>query len=254
MKDSGSVGSGQGAWGSRMRPSAGLGGVVLAAFAMMSGSFSARAADIGVPAAPQPSYVIPAIYSWTGPYLGLELGGGFGSSDWTDAFVPAVTATVNSSGVLVGGYTGINYQVGTFVIGADVDFDGTWIDGNTTDAPGNTLRTKVFWTSTATARFGVALDRLLLYFKAGGAFAYDRDYETLPTTQQAIGSTYRIGWTVGGGLDYAFTEHWAARLEYDYLSLANKGLPLTGPTAATTGNSFIGLNLSEAKAGLAYKF
>jgi outer membrane immunogenic protein len=235
-----------------MRSSAVLGGIMLATLATANGQFSARAADISVPVRPAPSTYIPAIFSWTGWYLGLEVGGGFGNASWTDPLLPTVTPTVDPTGFLVGGYSGVNYQVGNFVFGLDVDFDGSWVDGSTTDTAGNTLKTKVFWTSTASGRMGVAFDRLLLYFKAGGAFAYDRDYFNVGLAQ-SIGSTYRIGWNAGGGIDYAFGDHWTARLEYDYLGLSNEGVPLSGAKAAN-GTSTIGLNLNEAKAGVAYKF
>jgi len=226
---------------------------MLAALATVSSQFSARAADMGVPVQPAPSTYIPAIFSWTGYYFGVEAGGGFGQANWTDPLHPPVTATVDPSGFVLGAYTGVNYQIGSFVIGGDVEFDGTWVDGSTTDAVSDALQTKVFWTSTASGRFGVAFDRLLLYFKAGGAFAYDRAFVTASNgVSQSIGSTYRIGWNAGGGLDYAFTDHWTVRLEYDYLSLSNEGVPLTGKGA--NGTATIGLNLSEAKAGLAYKF
>jgi outer membrane immunogenic protein len=224
---------------------------MLATLATASSQFSARAADLSVPIQPAPPTYIPAIFSWTGYYFGVEAGGGFGNADWTDLLQPTVTATVNPSGFLVGAFSGLNYQVGSFVVGLDVDFDGTWLNGSTMDAVGGLLQTKVFWTSTASGRVGVAFDRLLLYFKAGGAFAYDRDFFNVGLAQ-SIGSTYRIGWNVGGGLDYAFSDNWIARLEYDYLSLANESLPLIG--RAGNGTSTIGLNLSEAKAGVGYKF
>jgi hypothetical protein len=144
-----------------MRPSSVLGAVALAVLATMSSQFSARAADIAVPVQPAPSTYIPAIFSWTGWYLGIEAGGGFGNADWTDTFNPAVTATVSPSGFLVGGYTGINYQMGSFVIGLDIDFDGTWVNGSTTDAASNLLQTKVFWTSTASGRLGLRVHRSL---------------------------------------------------------------------------------------------
>jgi outer membrane immunogenic protein len=235
-----------------MRPSGVFGAVALAVLATMSSQFSARAADIAVPPAQPASTYIPAIFSWTGWYLGIEAGGGFGNADWTDTFNPAVTATVSPSGFLVGGYSGINYQMGSFVIGIDIDFDGTWVNGSTTDAASSLLQTKVFWTSTASGRLGVAFDRVLLYFKAGGAFAYDRNFITVGGNQ-SLGTTSRIGWNAGGGVDYAFTDHWTARLEYDYLSLENQNVPFGG-RGGVGGTSSISLKLNEAKAGLAYKF
>jgi outer membrane immunogenic protein len=94
----------------------------------------------------------------------------------------------------------------------------------------------------------------LVYGKGGAAFAYDRATETTPVFVQGVGSLDRVGWTVGGGVEYAFTEHFTGRVEYDYLSFSTKVVPLFGSGGLPFATDIIGLTISEAKAGVAYKF
>ena len=89
---------------------AGMG--ALAAVSMLG---AANAADLGRPRMPvkAPAYVAP-YYNWTGFYIGINGGGGFGRSEWSD---PIGTASANTSGGLARGTIGYNYQAGPVVIG-----------------------------------------------------------------------------------------------------------------------------------------
>jgi opacity protein-like surface antigen len=81
---------------------------------------------------------------------------------------------------------------------------------------------------------------------------------------QGNGSTDRIGWTAGGGVDYAFTEHWIVRLEYNYFRFSSKSIffsdrsdacpPTAGSGTCLSASGTVGFNLSEAKVAVAYKF
>jgi outer membrane immunogenic protein len=235
-----------------------IGGAALAAVASLSASpwvvGSARAADMTpVVQRPATSGYIPAQFLWTGFYLGAGIGGGFGSAPFTDPFSGA-SASPSINGFLVSGVAGINYQFGSVVVGAEGDFTGAWAKGSAIDATGNSLQASVFWTSSITGRLGWAMDRLLIYGKGGVAFDYDRDTVTIPNGNTALGTTYHVGWTVGGGVEYAVTEHWTGRIEYDYLRFASNAFVFKG-TASTMGvGGAVGINLSEVKAIMAYKF
>ena len=61
-------------------------------------------------------------------------------------------------------------------------------------------------------------------------------------------TTTRIGWTAGAGLEYALTDNWSVRAEYDYLGFGSKQLSF----APVTTNA--DLNVQEVKAGFDYKF
>lgn len=117
--------------------------------------------------------VVAPVYNWGGIYFGLNLGYGFGASNWTDPNDPGgATGSFNLRGFLVGPTLGFNFQTDAFVIGAEADFDGSWIDGKVSSpfcSIGTQCETKSFWFSTARARLGYTADRVLFYGTAGGA-------------------------------------------------------------------------------------
>src|SRR5712691_4099505 len=103
-----------------------LGGVAIAALAIPA---AANAADLPAKAPPYaPAYVAPA-WSWTGCYIGGNVGGAWGRSNVTAAFVntaggfPVTNANISAvnaldspglspKGFTGGGQIGCNYQTG----------------------------------------------------------------------------------------------------------------------------------------------
>jgi outer membrane immunogenic protein len=240
-----------------MKSGAVIGGAALAALAAFSASGPARAADMSpVPQRQAPSTYIPAQFFWTGFYMGAGIGYGWGTAPFVDPLFTG-TATPSINGFLVTGVAGINYQFSSVVVGVEGDFTGAFVKGTAVDAPLDSLQTKVFWTASIAGRLGWAIDRLLIYGKGGVAFDYDRDTAALPNAASVLGTTNHVGWTVGGGAEYAITEHWTARLEYDYFKFASKAFVFSGPAAvpafATPGGA-VAINLNEIKGIMAYKF
>jgi len=237
-----------------MKWAAVIGGVALAALA----SLPAGAADItpgAQPAIPARSAYIPVRFMWTGFYLGAGVGYASGSASFNDPFVAPTVGSPLYKGLLVPGIMGLNYQFDTVVLGVEGDFTGSWMKGSTIDSTGNNLQTEIFWTASITGRLGLAFDRVLLYGKGGVAFDYDRDTVlVLPGGTQAQGSTNRVGWSVGGGVEYAVTEHWTARLEYDHFKFPVKGFILQGSTIPPSITGGVGLTFNELKGIMAYKF
>jgi outer membrane immunogenic protein len=230
------------------------GGVTLAAGTLaLTAAFTAFAHAADLPPAPRmPSPVAPVayappLYNWSGFYIGGNVGGGFSNSSWTD---PAGgTDTFNNSGFLGGAQIGVNAQFNWLVVGLEGDFDWTNIKATGTDSLGEGLTSNPEWTSTVTGRIGAAFDRVLIYGKGGVAFAHD-----INTLTNAAGSSTdalnRTGWTAGAGLEYAISQNWTARVEYDYLGFGSQTLNFAN-TAATPSAS---LNVQEVKAGFNYKF
>jgi len=213
---------------------------------------SAQAADLPPMRAPAPMTPVayaPAVYNWTGFYIGGNIGGGFANSSWSDPFTGA-NNTFSKGGFIGGGQIGYNQQYNWLVFGVEGDFDWTGLSGSGTDSIGDAISTKTEWTSTATGRIGAAFDRLLVYGKGGVAFAHDH------STVALIGSTAsesltRTGWTAGAGLEYAIDRNWSAKLEYDYLGFGSEALSLpTAPVYASNAS----LNVQEVKVGINYKF
>src|SRR5579872_660175 len=201
------------------------------AFALLVGG-QALAADLPPPPpAPRaPATYVPTtipVYNWSGIYIGANGGYGFGTSNWTDT-TGASTGNFNTNGWLAGGTVGGNVQFwGGAVLGIEGDWDWTNLNGTSSTAPctggvpaGITgCQTSSNWLGTVRGRAGWAFDRVLLYGTGGAAFA--------PVKATAVGSglgtdtNTEVGWTAGGGLEFAFAPNWTAKAEYLYVDLNN---------------------------------
>ena len=178
-------------------------GLLAAALALPS-----FAADMPRPAYKAPSSAEP--WNWTGFYVGINGGYGFGTSNWTSA--GGTTGDFNVRGALAGGTIGYNLQTGLWVWGLEGDVDASWIKG--TDAT-ICCETKNDWLATARGRIGYAMDRWMPYITGGAAFG---DVKMTPVGGASETDT-RFGWTGGGGLEYAFMSAWSAKVEYLYVDL-----------------------------------
>jgi outer membrane immunogenic protein len=95
---------------------------------------SASAADLSVraPVMKAPPPVPVAVFNWTGFYVGAHVGGGWGDKDWVAVGVGPL-GSHDIDGFLGGGQIGFNYQVGAWVLGAEVDFSWADLDGSFVD-------------------------------------------------------------------------------------------------------------------------
>jgi outer membrane immunogenic protein len=179
--------------------------ILLASVALIGFAGAASAADLPArtmaPAAP----IIAAapIFTWSGFYVGVNAGYGWSNND----FDAIDLADEDDDGGFVGGaQVGYNYQIGSFVVGLEGDIQYIDFGGATFRDTDGILREAGIddWFGTARARAGVAFDRALIYATGGFAFADDAN-----------------GWTVGGGLEYAFTNNLSAKVEGLYVNLDN---------------------------------
>jgi outer membrane immunogenic protein len=235
----------------------------------------------------------PAAYDWSGVYIGAHIGGGWSSTSFVDPsagtpialvdddFVPLgiVGNTARGSAFLGGAQVGWMYQVAKLVVGGDLDFSGTRLTG-TPSGPatvsfgsGGAFANEAFnirtrWTATSTATVGLAHDHWLLYSKAGAALANNSynvsiagsDFGSAITSSVPGFSETRVGWTVGAGLKWAFTDNWFANIEYDYLDFGSKAQGFTGQLAAFSNNSAnatltptFNERINQVKVGINYK-
>jgi outer membrane immunogenic protein len=215
----------------------------LALAVALSACGHALAADLPPP---QP-YAPPPVFSWTGFYLGMNSGYGYGQSSWNDHTLGS-TGDFKTDGFLIGGTVGANYQIGGLVIGVEADGDWSNADGSTpnTCAPFACV-TQSTWLATVRGRAGWGWDRVFVYGTGGGAFGNIQAGATgLPSA-----SSTQAGWTAGAGVEFAFTPNWTAKIEYLYVDLGNFACPVTscGGTATT-----VSLTENIVRAGLNYKF
>jgi outer membrane immunogenic protein len=162
-----------------------------------------------------PAYYAP--YNWTGFYVGINGGGGWGRSEWTNS--AGSTGGFDVSGGLVGGTLGYNWQMGQWVFGLEGDIDWSDIRGSTSSGicAGTSCETRNNWLGTARVRIGYAFDRFLPYITGGLAVG------DVKASAASLGSSTdtNTGWTLGGGIEAAIAGQWTAKVEYLYVDLGN---------------------------------
>jgi outer membrane immunogenic protein len=218
-------------------------GTGVAALALLATSFSGQAADMPRPIDRDVRPVV-TYYNWTGFYLGVNGGYGWGKSNWDSPIV-----SVKPKGWMAGGTVGFNYQVGAFVWGLEGDFDWADVSGGTA-CGAFSCDTKNTWLATARGRLGYALDRWLPYITGGGAFGRVRASSTNPAVTGA--SDTLNGWTVGGGLEYAFLGNWSAKIEYLYVDLSGFNCGIACSPGVVNNNVTFKENV--VRAGINYRF
>jgi len=208
------------------------------ALAAMIIAAPAHAADMAPAAAYYPATpVAPAVYNWTGFYVGGNVGVGLLPDRATQAatgFVVLPTPiNVNPIGLVGGAQAGVDYQFSSVVVGAQASWSMSNLNGNsivTATSPANTqerLTAAPRWFASATGRLGYADNTLLFYVKGGGAWMHIEHVEDslklggATIASQSISDT-RSGVTGGVGLEYAMTENLSALFEYDYYDFGSK--------------------------------
>jgi outer membrane immunogenic protein len=193
---------------------------------------------------PAKAPVMVPVYNWTGFYLGINGGYGWGRSDWT-----AFGLDTDPSGGLIGGTIGYNWQgVGSpFVFGLEGDIAWSGIKGDATTVTCPTgCETRNTWLGTARGRLGYAFDRWMPYVTGGVAFG------EIEATQGGLPSTKdtQAGWTAGGGVEAVIVGNWTAKLEYLYVDLGNIGCGVGSCVPATD----VDFRSHVVRAGLNFRF
>ncbi|WP_395664412.1 outer membrane protein [Methylocella sp.] len=180
---------------------------------------AAQAADL--PYGSEPSYAPAPLFTWTGFYIGGQIGYAWGQDDingWSPYYAFS-GVSYSPSGVVGGAHVGYNYQINRFVLGLEGDVEGSGLSKNYAFG-GVIYGTSIPVQGGVRGRLGVSFDKALLYVTGGAAFAgVDTTYQSWSgyTSQTST----RAGWTVGGGLEYAITPNWSARAEYRYADLGS---------------------------------
>ncbi len=213
---------------------------------IMAGS-AAYAADLGVPTkAPMLEPPAPQ-FSWTGCHVGVNAGLGAGHTQWQDTVpdgnIDGDTATnrtahTDMSGAIAGGQLGCDMEFGgNWVLGIAGSLDGSDITGTNQDqfnAPW-TLRDNMDWYGSVTGRVGVAVNNVLVYGKGGVAFAHNNFEIENSGVTLGTPSDIRTGWTLGGGLEWAFGPNWSAFVEADYYGFDARTETFNNSAAVTGG-------------------
>jgi outer membrane immunogenic protein len=200
-----------------------------AAAVILATTLPASAADLAArPYTKAPAYTPAPIYNWTGFYIGGHVGGAFRGNN-------ANVLGGSSDGVFLGGGQ----------IGYDTQFASSWVFG--IEANYSALDTRGSFANrglgSVTGRLGYSWGQSLLYAKGGYAWADSR------FTNGFSGDGGRDGYTVGGGLEYLFSQNWSGKIEYQYYDFGN----MNYLTPAVVVGGFRN-DEHTVKAGLNYRF
>jgi len=204
----------------------------------------ALAADLprGMPAK-APAYV-PVGYNWTGFYLGINGGYGWGRSNWS-----GFASSADPSGGMIGVTGGYNWQAlgSPWVFGLEGDIDWSDMKGNFTNAACPTgCETKNTWLGTARGRVGYAFDRVMPYVTGGLAVG---DIQANQGGFAGVHDT-KAGWTVGAGIEAAIAGNWTAKVEYLHVDLGS----VDCSAAACSVPTSVGFQSEVVRAGLNLRF
>lgn len=195
------------------------------------------------PPAYQPVFV--AAPTWQGVYGGFNAGYGWGSS--TVSSSAGADGTVHPSGALAGATLGYNNQIGGLVFGVEGDIAYSWMKDTNTSASCTNCEVRNHYLATFRGRVGYTLGNWLPYATGGGAVG-DIQIATPAGGSQAIN---RLGWTVGGGVEYGFSaSRWSVKVEYLYTDLGSATCDATHCGVATSAN----LKTNTVRGGLNYHF
>ena len=218
--------------------------------------------------APPPVYLPPPpIFTWTGIYIGGQVGYAWGTgANRFDGFIDDVFVDTslggNPNGVIGGGHVGFNYQINQWVIGLEGSVDGTSLTNTAVVAfpDGSTLaaHSNADIQGSIRGRLGIAWDRVLIFATGGvafGGFNTTVSVSEPPFFASASRSNTRVGWTVGGGIEYAITNNWSIQAEYRFTDF---GTIRNGDLAGLPVDEFLHghrrLQQNQVQAGFSYRF
>ena len=254
-----------------------------AALAATTIAGSALAADLPSRKAPPVAYAPIPVMTWAGLYVGLNAGYTFGSNRTVNFFdfdgpgaagngfaaaaaagVLPVTLAPKRDGFIGGGQIGYNWQFGSFVTGIEADIQGTSAKGTSSAVLGgflSTIDTKTDYLGTVRARLGFAVSPSFLLYATGGLAygntklsygVFDPGFAAYNTVSQT-----KVGYTVGGGVEYALSQNWSLKGEYLYYDLGRQSatiLATNGAGAFTTSTASQRNAGHIVRAGVNYRF
>lgn len=220
---------------------------------------------MGVCAPLQTSLADP-VFNWTGCYIGGNVGGGWGRKNLSDefftpgGFAPSSSPVANIHGGLVGGQVGCNSQFAPhWVVG--IEGTGDWANISGRSDPffdGKAVfQAHTDWIATVTGRLGYAVDQWLFFVKGGAAWAGDK-YKLSGTFLgdpfNYTGSETRRGWTLGGGIEWAFAPNWSLKVEYAYYDFGTGSLTLVDTFGGDHDPASIKQRIQTVTFGFNYHF
>jgi len=194
---------------------------VLSAFAGILLPVAAYGAD-PIVSAPAPGY------SWTGFYIGGQGSVGFGRSNVDDNGLTGLDTTFDIDGWSAGGVVGAQWQWNSLVLGAEGEGNWSDIDGDSQVQPGNFISSDIDAFGSVSGKLGAAWDRTLVYGTGGIAFGDIATGQSVGGAAFSQSETY-VGWTAGGGVDFAVTGHVIVGAQYRFYDFGEEGFVPPAP-------------------------
>jgi outer membrane immunogenic protein len=229
--------------------------IALAISALALSAVSASAADLSPSPYTKAPPMVDPVYNWTGFYIGVNGGGGWGRTNWFFNVV-GTTANHDTSGGLAGGQIGYNWQTGPWVFGVEADGDWANINGSTLcPNPAFVCASNTRDLASFRGRVGWATGPVLLYGTGGAGYA-NSHYSALTGGLPGPGSTGffttdRWGYAAGAGIEWGFAPNWSAKVEYMHYGFDSVTAP---PAVLGTNSAALGLNIDTVKVGVNYRF
>jgi outer membrane immunogenic protein len=196
---------------------------------------------------------------WSGFYAGLNMGGAFDSFANTDSIFWGTNIPIrlrDMGGVLGGGQLGYAWKTAALVYGFEADFQGSSLGGKDSFA-GDRVYGDLSWFGTVRGRLGYVVGDVLPYFAAG--LVYGQVHARFAPAPGAVGPpggskiALDVGWTLGGGIEYALSSRWSVHAEYEFLGLPTEPIAIPGTNRYPAPYHFdAGVHL--VRLGLNYKF
>lgn len=190
--------------------------------------------------------IVAPLPLFAGFYGGLGVGGGWSRDRYSEtslctpscgAASPTVTATGSGSGATGSAFAGFSWRFNAMVLGVEGEFGASNIKSTHT-IPGSepdSVTSRLIADGSVRLRAGYVMGPVLAYLTGGVAFGqirhtYNVYTSTAPYTLTGSAETerWRTGWTIGGGLEWAFAPLWTARVEYRYTDFGRNS-DLLGP-------------------------
>lgn len=212
-----------------------------AAFAALSVT-TVSAADLSTPFKPAAAVYSPAsAFNWSGFYAGANVGYG-----WAD--MTAGGPTQRLQGLLGGVQVGYNHDLGGVVLGLEGDLQLSGVKHTAAlGASSGTFSIDQF--GTLRGRVGLAADRFLPYVTGGLAVANNH------IAISGVGVNYdeskvSVGWTIGGGVEFAATDNITLKAEYLYADFGKANF--AGPAGLAAAD--VTTKASIVRTGVNFKF
>ncbi|MFT3732178.1 MAG: outer membrane beta-barrel protein [Hyphomicrobium sp.] len=237
--------------------------IIAAAFLCLFGASAAYAGgDLTDYAAP-----LKPVSACGGPFSGLYGGGilGFGSAK-SKISGEGGSIDGNDRGFTIGGTAGYNWQCNGRLLGIESDIsyfnaDNKWSE-SCCGGFSETLDSQINWFGTLRGRVGLVGDENFLVFATAG-LAYGGIDHSFKFQGGEIGSFSQsdsdteIGWTVGGGVEYLLSDHWAFRADALYVDFGSEDHTYTTDlceSGSCTSRLSWDDNFWVARVGLTYLF